>query len=70
MPRYAFVFGLLAAMLASTSGFAVTKQQKLETCTFGADDQKLTGQARKTFMTRCMANEDQPAARTAPQQQK
>src|SRR5262249_16811116 len=70
MLRYAFVFGLLATMLTSNPAFAVTKQQKLETCTFGADDQKLTGRARKTFMTRCMANEDRPAARTAPQQQK
>ncbi len=70
MLRCACVLGLLAAALASAPVFAVTKQQKQETCTFGADDQKLTGQARKTFMTRCMANEDRPAAPAAPQQQK
>ncbi len=58
MLRYACVLGVLATSLANTPVFAITKQQKLETCTFGADDQKLTGQARKTFMTRCMANED------------
>ncbi len=73
MLRHAFVLGLLATGLASVPVHAVTKQQKQETCTFGADDQKLTGQARKTFMTRCMANEDRPAAPAAPaapQQQK
>ncbi|TMJ33554.1 MAG: hypothetical protein E6G84_03185 [Alphaproteobacteria bacterium] len=70
MLRYACVLGVLATSLANTPVFAITKQQKLETCTFGADDQKLTGQARKTFMTRCMANEDRPAAPTAPQQPK
>ena len=70
MLRYACVLGVLATSLANTPVFAITKQQKLETCTFGADDQKLIGQARKTFMTRCMANEDRPAAPTAPQQPK
>jgi hypothetical protein len=70
MLRYACVLGLLAAVLANASAFALTKQQKLETCTFGADDQKLTGQARKTFLARCMADEDRPAGRSAPQQQK
>jgi len=70
MLRYACVLGVLATSLANTPVFAITKQQKLETCTFGADDQKLTGQARKTFMTRCMANEDRPAAPTVPQQPK
>jgi len=70
MLRYAAVLGLLATVLANAPVFAVTKQQKQETCTFGADDQKLTGQARKTFMTRCMANEDRPAPPAAPRQQK
>ena len=70
MLRYACVLGVLATSLANTPVFAITKQQKQETCTFGADDQKLTGPARKTFMTRCMANEDRPAAPAAPQQQK
>jgi hypothetical protein len=70
MLRYACVLGVLATSLANTPVFAITKQQKLETCTFGADDQKLTGQARKTFMTRCMANEDRPAGPAAPPQQK
>jgi hypothetical protein len=30
---------------------AATAQQKKETCEFGADDQKLTGAARKKFLS-------------------
>jgi hypothetical protein len=30
----------------------------METCKFGADDQKLAGAARKRFISRCMANID------------
>jgi hypothetical protein len=32
----------------------------METCTFGANDQKLAGAARKSFMSKCMANEGAP----------
>ena len=32
----------------------------METCKFGADDQKLTGAARKSFMAKCMSNKDAP----------
>jgi len=70
MLRSISVLGLLFIVLANTSALALTQQQKLETCTFGADNQKLTGEARKTFMTRCMATEDRPASRAAPRQQK
>jgi len=35
----------------------LTRKQKMETCKFGADDQKLTGAKRTTFIARCMANE-------------
>jgi hypothetical protein len=68
MLRSAAVLGLLASVLANAPALAVTKQQKLETCTFGADDQKLVGAARKAFLARCMADEDRPA--TAPQPRK
>jgi hypothetical protein len=38
------------------------------TCKFGADNQKLTGKARTTFLSRCMANSDAPArAQPKPQ---
>jgi hypothetical protein len=42
-----------------------TKQQKMRTCEFGANDQKLTGAARKTFLAKCLANDDAPAPRTS-----
>ena len=32
----------------------------METCNFGANDQKLAGAARKSFMTKCMSNKDAP----------
>ena len=52
--------GLAASFLFGPSVFAATSKEKMETCTFGADDQKLTGAARKTFMSKCMANRDSP----------
>jgi hypothetical protein len=62
LPRL-FIAGLLTVLVGAPA-FALTQEEKTETCTFGADNQKLTGAARKTFMTRCLANEDSP--RTAP----
>ena len=70
MLRSSLVLGLVAASLANAPVHAVTKQQKLETCTFGADAQKLVGAARQSFMTRCMADEDRPVAPRGPQQGK
>ena len=48
----------LLAVLVQTPAFALTKEEKTATCTFGADHQKLNGAERNTFMTRCLANED------------
>ena len=53
--------GFAAAILLQSPAFALTAKEKAETCKFGADDQKLTGGARKTFMSKCMANDDKPA---------
>jgi psiF repeat len=48
----------LAAMLApATPASAVTAAEKMETCKFGADHQKLAGAARKKFLARCMAED-------------
>jgi hypothetical protein len=74
MVRSLFVAGvLLVAALLVLSGapaVAVTSQQKMATCKFGADDQKLQGNARKSFMAKCMANKNDPrgtgAAGAAP----
>jgi psiF repeat len=49
---------LLPLLLLATPASAATQAQKLETCKFGADDQKLDGAKRKTFMAKCMANRD------------
>lgn len=43
-------------VLVAVPAAAVTSTEKMETCKFGADDQKLTGAKRKAFIDRCMAN--------------
>lgn len=65
--RLVVAIGLAAIFFAGTPAFAVTAKEKMETCKFGADDQKLAGAARKSFLTKCMANSDAPAkpAKTA-----
>jgi hypothetical protein len=60
MPRYAFIAAVLIAMLPSASSFAVSPKDKMATCKFGADDQKLQGVARNNFMKKCMSNKDDP----------
>ena len=57
--------GLAAAFLLGPSAFAATSKQKMETCKFGADDQKLTGAKRKAFMSKCMSNADSPRGKPA-----
>jgi hypothetical protein len=42
----------------------------METCKFGADDQKLAGATRKAFISKGMANDDAPAKRPKTQQKK
>jgi hypothetical protein len=54
------LFLALFMALPGASSFAATAQQKLATCKFGADDQKLQGNARKTFMAKCMSNKNDP----------
>jgi hypothetical protein len=51
---------MLAVLLPVTPSFAVTAKDKMATCKFGADDQKLTGAARSKFMKKCMLNKDEP----------
>jgi hypothetical protein len=60
MYRYAFIAATLAALVPEAAAFAVSAKDKMETCKFGADDQKLAGAARKTFMAKCMANRNDP----------
>jgi hypothetical protein len=61
--RPASLISVLVVVSAGSPASAITSQQKMETCKFGADDQKLEGAARKAFLSKCMANEKSPAAR-------
>lgn len=60
MVRYAFIAAALIALLPSTPAFAVTAKEKMVTCKFGADDQKLQGPARAKFLKNCMSNRNDP----------
>jgi hypothetical protein len=60
MLRYATVAAILAAMLPGSQCLALTAKAKMETCKFGAADQKLAGKARDAFIKKCMANKDDP----------
>jgi len=53
------VFTMAAA--AGTPASALTSEEKMETCKFGADADKLAGAKRKRFITKCMADTDAPA---------
>jgi psiF repeat len=55
-----FVATVLIAVLPSAPSFAVSAKEKMATCKFGADDQKLAGAARAKFMKNCMANKNDP----------
>ena len=58
--RLLLAAGLVAALFGTASAQTVTRQQKQETCNFGADSQKLTGAKRKSFMAKCMSDKDSP----------
>jgi psiF repeat len=66
MLRHAVIAALLTAMLPIAPGFALTTKDKMATCKFGADDQKLQGAARSAFMKKCMSNKDEPRGSAAP----
>ena len=65
MLRYAVIAMLLAVVLPSAPSFAVTAKDKMATCKFGADDQKLQGPARNAFMKKCMSNKRRTSHRAA-----
>ncbi len=58
MLRTLGIIALLPLLLLATPAFAITAKQKMETCKFGADDQKLEGAKRNTFIAKCMSNKD------------
>ena len=64
MPRLLALTALLPFLLAAMPAHAVTAQQKAETCKVGADEQKLEGAKRKTFIAKCMGKGNwEPQAR-------
>jgi hypothetical protein len=64
--RFFAALGLVAMLVSATPASALTAAEKMETCKFGADHQKLTGAARKKFMSKCMA--DDASAKTPKSQ--
>jgi hypothetical protein len=68
MRQYAFISAILIAMpvalplamLQSAPALALSAKDKMATCKFGADDQKLQGPARDAFMKKCMSNHNDP----------
>jgi cytochrome c biogenesis protein CcdA len=64
MHRTIAIAGILSvfslATLPAAPAFAVTAKQKMVTCKFGADNQKLAGEKRAEFLKRCMSNENDP----------
>jgi len=71
MVRFLAAVGLIITMVSGMpAALAATSKQRMETCKFGADDQKLQGAARKKFMANCIANRDSPRGKPvdAPRQ--
>ena len=59
MLRYA-IAAILVVMLPAAPSFALSAQDKMATCKFGADDKRLQGAARDAFMKKCMADKNDP----------
>ncbi len=58
------LIGALPLLLLTSPVSAATNAQKMETCKFGADNDKLTGAKRDAFIKRCMAKGNyEPQAR-------
>jgi hypothetical protein len=64
MHRTIAIAGLLSvlslATLPAAPAFAISAKQKMATCKFGADNEKLAGQKRAEFLKRCMSDENDP----------
>jgi len=60
MLRYVVTAVMLAVTLPSAPSFGLTADEKMATCTFGADEQKLEGAKRDTFLKKCMADKNDP----------
>ncbi|MBX6328435.1 MAG: hypothetical protein IRY89_07655 [Pseudolabrys sp.] len=66
MPCKPAILALIPLLLAAAPAVAITSKEKMQTCIIGADDQKLEGAKRKTFIAKCMGKGNyEPAARKA-----
>jgi hypothetical protein len=63
MMRYVSALAVVALAMLAAPATALTPTEKMETCKFGADNQKLTSAKRKRFLARCMADADSGPAR-------
>jgi psiF repeat len=71
MKAFSAALGASALILGvwANAGYCQSSQQELmKTCNTQAGSQKLTGDARKTFMSKCLSSK--PTATLTPQQQK
>ena len=64
MSRCPFLVAALIVLLPARPCFAVDAKQKMATCTFGADQQRLQGEARDAFLKKCMEDRDDPRGPT------
>jgi hypothetical protein len=69
MLRTILIIGALAIALPQPV-LAITAKDKMATCKFGADDQKLKGAKRSSFISRCMAEEKPASAATTQSKSK
>jgi len=60
MQRHVLIAIVLTALLPGAQAQALSAKDKMATCKFGADDQKLTGAARAAFMKKCMSTKNDP----------
>jgi hypothetical protein len=60
MSRCAFSAAALIVLLLGRPCFAVDAKQKMATCKFGADQQRLQGEGRDGFLKKCMEDRDDP----------
>ncbi len=61
MLRRASMVGVIATVLFATQALAISAEEKMKTCEFGAKAQKLVGTKRSDFIKKCMADDDAPA---------
>jgi psiF repeat len=66
MSRYMFLAAGLFLLLLAGPCFAVDAKQKMATCQFGADQQRLQGEARDAFLKKCMEDRDDPRGGRTP----